>query len=92
MSRPDQNTMIEVDIEAAEILRRAASQAHARGQSLGAYLRQSLTADAVDQHTALSQREAWDQFIRGMRAHVEASVPKGYVADDSREAMYDDRS
>jgi hypothetical protein len=85
-------TVIEVDTQAAELLQRASRRAKARGQTLGAYLAQVLPEDEPDARRAASQRDAWESFVSGMTAWSTAHLPAGYVADDSRDAAYDDRT
>ena len=90
MSAPQ--TTIEVDPEAAEILRRIMQRAVARGETLGAYLSHALPPDALDTSRSTPQKEAWDSFVSGMISWSQSHLPPGYVADDSREAAYDDCS
>ena len=84
--------MIEVDAQAAEILRRLAQRATAKGETLGAYLSHTLPPDAIETPRPASQRDAWESFVSGMTAWSKSHLLPGYVADDSREAAYDDRS
>jgi hypothetical protein len=86
------DTIIQVDTQAAELLRRASQRAQAMGETLGAYLSHVLPADETDHHGAASQRMAWKAFVSGMTAWSSSHLPAGYVADDSRDAIYDDRS
>lgn len=79
---------IEVDAQAAEILRQADERAQARGESLGAYLRRALPDTP---HNVQSSRAAWNSFVEGMTAWTNSHVPPGHVADDSRDSIYDDR-
>ena len=81
-------TTIEVDTVAADILRRADALARANGETLGSYLEHVLPRNVVNEPRPL-QKEAWENFVRGMTALVEASVPPGHVADDSRDSIYD---
>jgi hypothetical protein len=85
-------TTIEVDLQAADILRRVAERARARGETLGAYLSHTLPPEAIGPHRATSQREAWESFVSGMTSWSKTHLPAGYVADDSRDAAYGDRS
>jgi len=88
------STTIQVDLAAAEILRRADAHARSQGETLGDYLRHALPQEVTgesDKHQN-SQAEAWAAFVLGMSALVQNSVPAGHVADDSRESMYDDRA
>jgi hypothetical protein len=85
-----QTTTIEVDVQTAEILRRARESAEAQGQTLEAYLRHHLNADNAVQSLA-TQREAWMGFVMGMTSWSKANLPAGHRVDDGRETMYDDR-
>ena len=89
---PLTTTTIEVDTVAADILRRADAHARANGETLGSYLEHTLPRNIVDdtpRYSPEEQKEAWDNFVREMTALVEASVPPGHVADDSRDSIYD---
>ena len=87
-------TTIEVDAAAAEIIRRADARARANGETLGAYLQHNLPPEIVNGNgqKQATQAKAWDKFVAGMTSLVEASVPSGHLADDSRDSMYDDRN
>jgi len=88
-------TTIEVDTVAADILRRADAHARAKGETLGTYLEHVLPSEIVkdtpivdDKTKSERQWEALDRFFREMSA-LTASLPPGYVADDSRDSIYD---
>jgi hypothetical protein len=82
---------IEVDPMAAEIIRRAQARAQSRGETLGAYLQHALPADVVAKKARPSQLDAWNAFVTGMTT-LTKDLPAGHFVDDSREAMYDDRT
>jgi hypothetical protein len=83
---------IAVDPQVAEILRRASALASASGETLGAYLLHSLPPNAIGEKSSTSQRQAWDAFVTGMASWSKSNLPTGYVADDSRDSIYDDRN
>jgi hypothetical protein len=85
-----QTTTIEVDTVAAEIIRRADLVARSQGETLGTYLRHTLPKEVLNGERVAAQAEAWNAFVAGMTSLVEASVPPGHVANDSRDAMYGD--
>lgn len=89
---PQSATTISVDLQAAEILRRVSQRALANGETLGAYLSHTLPAESFEAPKSTSQRDAWEAFVAGMVSWSTAHLPPGYVADDSRDASYDDRS
>ena len=72
---PQQTTIIEVDAPAAEILRRAEARARSQGETLGAYLQHALPPEVVNGKKTATQAEAWEAFVSGMTALVEANVP-----------------
>jgi hypothetical protein len=84
-------TTITVDVQAGEILRRAAALALAKGETLGAYLGHSLPPDVVSEKSSSSQRQAWEAFVKGMTAWSASNLPAAHIADDARDSMYDDR-
>ena len=81
---------IEVDTQAAEILRAATLRAQARGETLGSYLSHVLPPDPVAANPATieRQRKAVESFVEGM-SRLTAHLPPGYTADDSRDSIYD---
>jgi len=87
-------TTIEVDTAVADILRRADAHARARGETLEAYLGRALPRDVAkdtsqdDKTKSERQWEALERFFHEMSA-LTASLPPGYVADDSRDSIYD---
>ena len=83
-------TTIEVDLQAAEILRRATEAAKAQGQTLGAYLQVQLPSCATSV-SAGRQRAAWSAFVAGMAEWPQAHPPTGHVVNDSRAATGADR-
>jgi hypothetical protein len=83
---------IEVDAQAAEILRRVSALAEAKGETLGAYLEQVLPAADVPEAENATQAKAWRAFVEGASALVAKTLPSGHFVDDSRESMYDDRA
>jgi|HubBroStandDraft_2_1064218.scaffolds.fasta_scaffold2299661_1 hypothetical protein len=85
-------TTIEVDSEAADILRRVMQHAQSMGETLGAFLSHALPPDAMEARRSISQKDAWESFVSGMTSWSHSNLPPGYVADDSRESTYDDRS
>jgi hypothetical protein len=85
-------TSIEVDAQAAEILRRVSERAKAKGETLGSYLLHALPTDAIEAQPSASQRDAWESFVLGMTTWSKSHLPPGYTANDSRDAAYDDRS
>jgi len=87
-----QTATIEVDVAAAEIIRRAQAKASALGETLGAWLQHTLPTEVISDEAPPSQLEAWNAFVAGMTAWGEKNLPPGHFVDDSREAMYDDRN
>jgi len=85
-------TTIEVDAQAAEILHRASARARANGETLGSYLRHALPSETGANASTAASRQAWKSFVAGMTQWAEVHLPKSYVADDSRDAMYGDRT
>ena len=85
-----ETTTIDVDPQAAEILRRASETAKAQGRTLGAFLRSNLSSVGASPSEG-RQRDAWPAFVTGMTAWSNAHLPAGHIVDDSREAMYGDR-
>jgi hypothetical protein len=84
---------IEVDLAAAELIRRAQARATARGETLGDYLQQNLPREVVQPENQVpTQLEAWNAFVAGMTAWGQKNLPPNHVIDDSRDAMYDDRN
>jgi hypothetical protein len=84
------NVKIEVDVKAAEILRHATDVAHARGETLGVYLSKSLPH--LENTSKESRLAAWTQFVEGMSDWSRKHLPPGYVADDSRDPIYNDNN
>jgi hypothetical protein len=80
---------IEVDSQAAEILRRASQRAAAMGQTLGTYLHQTLPTEAARSENSISQRDAWNAFVSGMTRWAKTNLPPGHVADDDRDSIYE---
>jgi hypothetical protein len=74
-------TTIEVDMQAADILRRVSQRAHEKGETLGSYLSHTLP-DERESLPPSSQREAWEAFVTGMVSWSSVNLPAGFVADD----------
>jgi hypothetical protein len=87
-----ETVMIRVDPEAADILRQAKERARAKGETLGAYLKEVFppTVKRAESVRVEEQLKAWHEFVENMTKLVDASVPPGHVVDDSRESMYRD--
>jgi len=67
-------------------------RAREKGETLGVFLSHTLPPDALEAPPSRSQKEAWESFVSGMISWSQSNLPVGYVADDSRDALYDDRS
>jgi len=73
------------------VFHRLQSNAAARRMSLEAYLAELAGKDAPPALDHSQRLAAWDQFVGGMSKWAEVNLPAGYVADDSRESIYDGR-
>jgi hypothetical protein len=73
------------------LLERIKANAAARQLSLDAYLNDIVARDATTRTNHVAQLAAWNAFVSGMTQWSRAHLPAGYVADDSRESIYEGR-
>jgi len=73
------------------LLERIKANAAARQLSLDAYLNDVVARDATTRTNGAAQLAAWNAFVSGMTQWSRAHLPPGYVADDSRESIYEGR-